>query len=135
MNYTNLSLVVQCGLGFLVLFSAYNPAINLQATIMDQSGFGQLGFYNLSMISVVMAVLTPATPFMLKRLGGSARAMAIGAICCTLFILSSVLPVTQSENKDSKISDGAIYSGMMITSVFCGLGQAFLWTGSGFFLS
>ena len=96
MNYANLGLVVQCGLGFLVLFSAYNSACNLQATVMDQSGFGQLGFYNLALVSIVMAALTPALPFMLERIGGPARGMAIGAVCSTLFILSSVLPVYRS---------------------------------------
>jgi hypothetical protein len=39
-DYINVWKVLQCGFGFLVLFIAYNSAINLQATVMQQNDFG-----------------------------------------------------------------------------------------------
>ncbi len=91
-DYTNISNVFQCGFGFLVLFIAYNSAINLQATVMEQSGFGQLGFYNLALISIVCAFSCPASSFIIKKVGGVPQALVIGALGNGLFILASVLP-------------------------------------------
>jgi hypothetical protein len=91
-DYTNIGNVLQCGFGFLVLFIAYNSAINLQATVMEQVGFGQLGFYNLALVSLVCAFSSPASSFIIKKVGGVSRALVLGALGNALFILSSVLP-------------------------------------------
>lgn len=91
-DFTNIGHVIQCGVGFFVLFCAYNSAINLQATVMQQSGFGQLGFYNLALVSIVCAFASPSASFMIKRLGGVAPSLIVGAVGNALFILASVLP-------------------------------------------
>ncbi len=129
-RYTNIWSVVQCGLGFLVLFSAYNSAINLQVTVMQQSGFEQLGFYNLSLIALICAFSSPTASYLINRFGGVQRSFVMGALASALFILASVVPALKKENPESTLfifSNWFIYSSLIITGIICGLGQGILW--------
>ena len=45
-DYVNFMNVIHCAIGFLVLFSANNSAMNIQSKIMSDDGFGKLGFYS-----------------------------------------------------------------------------------------
>lgn len=137
-DYTNLWNVVQCGIGFLVLFIAYNSAINLQVTVMQQSGFEQLGFYNLALISIVCGFSCLLAPFVIKRVGGVSRSLVIGAFGNFAFILASVLPALKRQHPESSLfifSNWFIYLIMILTGIICGFGQGLLWTSQGYYIS
>jgi hypothetical protein len=51
-----------------------------------------LGFYNLALVSIVCAFSSPASSFIIKKVGGVPRALVLGALGNGLFILASVLP-------------------------------------------
>jgi len=124
-DYTNLGNVFQCGFGFLILFIAYNSAINLQATVMQQSGFGQLGFYNLALVSVVCGIACPSASYLIEKLGGVSRSLVVGAIGNALFIAASVLPALKKQNPESPsilLTEGFIYLTMIICGIICGIG-------------
>ncbi len=51
-RYQNLWHVTQIALGFLFLYCAFNSSQNIQSLIMEQDGFGKLGFYSLGIQAV-----------------------------------------------------------------------------------
>lgn len=134
----NLVNVFQCGIGFLILFIAYNSAINLQATVMQQSGFGQLGFYSLALVSLMCGFSSLSASFIIKKVGGVSRSLLIGALASAVFILVSVLPALKKQQGESDsifLSNGFIYASMVISAIICGFGQAILWTSQGLYVS
>lgn len=139
-KYPNIFKVIQCGVGFFIMFIAYNSAINLQSTVMYNNGFESLGFYNLSVICLVCGLSSFISPILITKFKGTNTCFVIGAIGNGVFILSSVLPALASQSpKDSDpewyLTREFIYFAMISSSVLCGFGQGLLWTAEGFYIS
>lgn len=97
--YENFWKAFQCSSGFLVLFVAYNSAINLQSTVMDRAGFGKLGFYNLALISLFCALGGLLSTSVTSKIGTNVS-LFLGAIMNAAWIATSILPTLRNEEKD-----------------------------------
>jgi hypothetical protein len=85
-----------------------------------------LGFYNLALVSIVCAFSSPASSFIIKKVGGVPRALVLGAFGNGLFILASVLPALKKqhdgESNSFLYSNWFIYLAMIISGICCGIG-------------
>jgi hypothetical protein len=92
---------------------------------MQQSGFENLGFYNLALVSLVCAFASPSASFIITKVGGVSRSLVIGAFGNASFILASVLPALKHKHPESELfllQDWFIYTSMIFTGIFCGFG-------------
>jgi MFS family permease len=74
----------------------------------------------------------------IEKLGGVSRSLVIGCLGNTMFIAASVLPTLRKQDPESDsifLSEGFIYSTMIVSGVICGFGQALLWTSQGYYIS
>ncbi len=135
----NIGKVIQIGLGFLILFIGYNSAVNLQSTVMEDCGFGSLGFYNLALISLTSGIFCPFSTYFIKKWGVN-KCLVIASITNGLFITSSALaPLKKLHQQDNVhmfyYKEWFVYS-MIIASALCaGFGQSIIWTAEGIYIS
>eukprot|EP00347_Sterkiella_histriomuscorum_P022843 403336943 len=136
-KYTNFWKAQQLALGFLVLFIAQASALNLQAKVMNQNGFGPLGNYNLAALSIFCVVGGFLSTTIIKKFGINIS-LVISAIGIAQWILCSVLPALKNNESDPQkkanyiiYQDGFIYSILIISSCICGFTTGVLWTAQG----
>ena len=98
-QHKNLWKVVYLGFAFLVLFSAYYSAMNLQAIVWQNNGYGSLGFYNLALVSVVCALFSLLSPMVIAKTGIK-LALILSAIGNGLFILNTAFSALKLEADD-----------------------------------
>ena len=76
--------------GFQLLFSVFNTAQNLASQVLDDLGFGDLGFYSLGALYFSFSLCCfVATPIVNKC--GERISMTVGALCYTLYTASFIL--------------------------------------------
>jgi len=82
-------------------------------------------------------IASPSASFVIDYVGGVSRSLVLGAFGNGIFILSSVLPALNNSNKDGQplLPNWLIYLVMIIAAFICGVGQALLWTGQGYYIS
>ena len=71
-------------------------------------------------------------------MGGVSKSLVIGSFGNAFFILVSVLPAIKHNNRESELiilQDWFIYASMITSGIFCGFGQALLWTSQGYYIS
>jgi len=111
--------VIIMGLGFMMLFTAYNTTQTFVTKLLSDEGFGNLGFYSLALLYVVVSISVFFSPVIVPRTG-ERISMWIGAICYIGYIASLV-----------KIIPAVVYA----SSVVIGFGASILWVAQGAFLT
>jgi len=102
---------------------------------MDELGFGDLGFYSLSVLYFTFAFSCfIATPIVNKC--GERFSMTAGALCYWLYISSFLLPAASIKYPESVDVDKAVIEAVILTTAaFNGFGAALLWVAKGRYLS
>ena len=77
-------------IGFQLLFSVFNTASNLSSQVLEDLGFGNLGFLSLSILYFACSISCfVATPIVNKC--GERFTMTVGALCYTFYTASFIL--------------------------------------------
>ena len=152
LNISQLKLynVILMGLSFMFLFTAYNTTQNFLTNILLTEGFGNLGFYSLSILyaGVVLTVFT--APILVEKLG-ERLSMFLGAFC---YWYKSQTTKNQKKCIAAKLAifkqhfklfiRYSLYMGSLIyvipyviyaSSAVLGFGAAILWVAQGSFIS
>ena len=103
---------------------------------MRENGFENLGFYSLCVIYVFFALASLFMGKVLTRLKAK-TSIAIGSTAYALWIFSISLTVISFKYKQTAqyLSAGFVNFIVMLCSIFCGIGAAFLWVAQGKYLS
>jgi MFS family permease len=106
---------------------------------MNDLGFGDLGFYNLSVLYLFLIFGTLFSTSVITRVGYRIS-FAIGSLGIALWIVTSVFPAlknyeTDPYKRDNTLiyKDAFIYPVMIIASAACGLSSGVLWTVQGIY--
>ncbi|CAJ0945313.1 unnamed protein product, partial [Mesorhabditis belari] len=120
----DLSIILQLGFGFLLVFAAFNSQgfieIAVLRSLADQSTgiTANSGYYSMSIIYFVFTLCNLIAPPVIARIGPK-WSMVFGAGCYTIFLLGFL-----------HLSAWLLYS----LSALLGLGAALIWTGNGVYL-
>jgi len=82
---------------------AFNSSQNIQSLIMEQDGFGKLGFYSLGVQAVFQGLGSLLSTAIVHRLGSLKASMVIGATFNSLWVLQSMIPAMRQEQKEKGI--------------------------------
>jgi len=86
----NLDKLLILSVGFQLLFCVFNTAQNLASQVLDDLGFGNMGFYSLAVLYFAFSFSCfVATPIVNKC--GERFAMTVGAMCYTLYTACFIL--------------------------------------------
>jgi MFS family permease len=124
-------------LGFLLLFNVFNTAQNLASQVLDDLGFGDLGFYSLGVLYFAFSLSCfVATPIVNKC--GERISMTVGALCYTLYTASFMLASAPLQYPDTDIwilKKGVIEAVIIVTAISNGFGASILWVAQGRYIS
>ena len=109
-------------------------AQNLAADVLEELGFGGLGFYSLSVLYFAFALSCfIATPIVNKC--GERFSMTTGALCFWLYVSSFLLPSASIKYPDVEIDKALIEAVILVAAAFNGFGAALLWVSKGRYIS
>lgn len=116
--------VILVGLGFMLVFTAFQTMGNIQKTILasvqlDDPDFDGKAYYSLAIIYVSFSLFNWTAPSIISVIGPR-LSMVIGAGAYTLYMLQFVVP------------QGWL---LYLCSAILGIGAAFIWTGQGNYLT
>lgn len=134
----NLCKLLILSVGFALLFSVFNTAQNLASQVLDDLGFGNLGFYSLGTLYFTFSLSSfLATPIVNNC--GERISMTVGAMCYTLYTASFILastPLKYPDVADAWIfQKGAIYAIILVSAIANGFGASILWVAQGRYIS
>jgi hypothetical protein len=89
-KYLNIDKVTQLSIGILFMYMAFNSSSNIQSEIMEEDGFGPIGFYILGVLYFFMgmgAIMSSA----IKKKFGTKFCLVLGGVGNCVWILSSIL--------------------------------------------
>uniref|UniRef100_A0A3P8X039 UNC93-like protein MFSD11 n=1 Tax=Cynoglossus semilaevis TaxID=244447 RepID=A0A3P8X039_CYNSE len=113
--------VVVLGVGFLLVFTAFNTCVNVEQTVvksLDNGTFTGSGYNSLGIIYGVFSVSNLLAPMAVTVIG-SKISMFLSGLLYSGYIAVFIIPTTWS---------------LYFTSVLIGMGAAMLWTAQGLFL-
>jgi DMSO/TMAO reductase YedYZ heme-binding membrane subunit len=79
-------------LGFLILFTAFNTCQNFATKVLEDDGFGNLGFANLAVLYLVFAFSSFFASAVVSKVNRINVALSLGAFCYTFWIVCFLLP-------------------------------------------
>jgi hypothetical protein len=131
-KYLNLDRVVVMSLGFFIIMNATGILQNIIPTLMDDNGFGKLGYFSTGICFAVFAV---SSLFMAPQIKyfGDAGSMIIGSITYCFFTGSQLLAVLQFKYIDNETWASLywpIYVSQIVMAMVCGWGNALLFVCS-----
>eukprot|EP00347_Sterkiella_histriomuscorum_P001726 403370919 len=85
------------------MYMAFNSASNIQSVVMNEDGFGQLGFYILAILYLFMGIGSLISTAIINKLG-SRNCFIIGGLGNVQWIFSTILA---AEQKDKMNFDGS----------------------------
>jgi len=89
--------VLHCGVSFLILFTAFNGAANLETKAMADLGYANLGFYSLATLYFVFALSAFFSVSILQRIGPK-MCLLFGSLTYTLYLLANLVPILSKGN-------------------------------------
>ena len=124
--------------GFLLLFCVFMTAQNLASQVLDDLGFGNLGFYSLAVLYFIFAFSCfIATPIVNKC--GERFSMTVGSMCYTFYTASFILASLPGQYPEDASNWYASKDFIGFTNLFgaaCnGFGAAILWVAQGRYIS
>lgn len=117
--------------GFQFLFCVFNTAQNLASQVLDDLGFGNMGFVSLGVLYFAFSFSCfVATPIVNKC--GERFAMTMGALCYTLYTGSFILASAPGQYPDQADSlwlfdKTLIKVVILVTAAINGFGASILW--------
>jgi len=120
--------------GFLLLFCVFFTAQSLAAKVLDSLGFGNLGYYSLTVLYLVYAFASLiATPIVIKC--GERLSLTLGSLCYSAYIGSFMLASASIKYPEANLDKSTIEAVIYVTSVINGFGAAILWVAQGRYIS
>lgn len=95
----NFCLATILSVGFLLLFTAFNTCQNLAAKILDDLGFGNLGFINLAAIYLTFSICSFFSTAIVNKMNRLSLSLSVGGLCYTLWIVCFLLPCFSQKAK------------------------------------
>lgn len=123
-DYINMTRASLCCFGFLCLYIALYSAQNIQSLILDDDGYGKLGFYSNAVSYVAQAIGSIGAMAVMEKYGDR-KSMSWGSILCVPFIICLLSPALKNDYKDSNsffFSTGFVYTIILIFSFSNGIG-------------
>ncbi len=88
---------------------AFNSSQNIQSLIMEQDGFGKLGFYSLGVQAVFQGLGSLLSAALVHKLGSLKTSMVIGATFNSLWVLQSMIPAMREKEKERGVDVDSIW--------------------------
>ena len=79
-------------IGFCFLFTAFNTCQNFAAAILNDNGFGSLGYVTLSTLYLLFSIFSFFSGAIVNKAGNAKITMGIGGFAYTFWILCFILP-------------------------------------------
>ena len=92
MKYTNIGQVTILSIGFMLLFTSYSTCQNFASKVLQDDGFGNMGFLSLAVLYLVMAVCSFFSTAVVNKIGELKVAMCCGGLCYSFWIACFLLP-------------------------------------------
>ena len=124
-------------LGFLFLYIAFNSSQNIQSLILDEDGFGKLGFYSLGVMAVFQGLGSLMSTGIVNKVGVK-WSMLIGAFLNSTWVMQSIIPALKHENPTSTLfiySAPFYYTLNILISAVSGFFGSLLWVAEGKYIS
>jgi MFS family permease len=131
-------------LGFMLLFTAFNTCQNFASKILDDDGFGNLGFINLACIYLAFAICSFFSAAIVNKINKLSVSLSLGAFCYTFWIVCFLLPCFYHKKMEDHVKEedlpwilkpNLIKAMLIVTSILVGLGAGILWVSQGNYLS
>ena len=132
--YINFDRLLVLCFGFLVLFIAYDSAQNLSGHVLEENGFGNMGFYSLSALYLVFGVSCLFALSIVKAVG-TKFCLVIGSLCYTAFTGCFIMPALSNQNPDFSVGRSTIKWTVILGGAVCGFGASILWVAAGQYIS
>jgi MFS family permease len=88
--------------GILILYTAFNSASNLQSLVMNEDGFGQLGFYILAVLYFFMGIGSLISTAIINRYG-TKFCLILGGTGNTIWIVTMILVAHKQQNSEPSV--------------------------------
>mmetsp|Transcript_34919 Transcript_34919/g.33965 ORF Transcript_34919/g.33965 Transcript_34919/m.33965 type:complete len:111 (-) Transcript_34919:1151-1483(-) len=96
-RYQNFCQLAHISFSILLLYIAFDSAANLQAEIMEQDGYGDLGYFILAVLYFCMGMGSFFSTAVMNKLGTRA-CLIMGGVGNVVWICSGIMPAHQAEN-------------------------------------
>ena len=113
-------------LGCFVLFTACNTTQNLLSKVLDDDGFGKLGYYSLALFYFFFGVTSLLAGPTIKAIGNR-WALTVGALTYTIYTAIQIMPVEKSEHGVFKNDYNLIYVLICVAASINGWGASLTW--------
>ena len=124
-------------LSFFLLYSVFRTSQTLAAAVLDQLGFGKLGFYSSSALYFTLACSCfIATPIVNKC--GERFSITLGALCYALYTSSFILSsasIKFDEQQSWYFEKDFIKAAILLGSCLNGFGGSIMWVAQGRYIS
>jgi hypothetical protein len=126
---------MMCSIAFFFLFTAVNAAVNVETLLLEDDGFGKLGFYSNAAVYLGVCLGSLYAESAIAKLGGLVNSLIFGAFLCVPYLASFLLPILYSEGRLDYLGIDSIYSLLLFTSFTHGIGEALLFVAQGTLIS
>lgn len=109
----------------------------MQSVILDNDGFGKLGFLSVAVVYVFSGTFTIFSTSLIAKLS-SRVCLGIGAICNSTLVWATILAAIKAEDpdNDSFLFQKDFVSGViLVASAISGFGNSLIWVAAGFYIS
>lgn len=93
----NIYQAMLCSISFFFLFTAINAAVNVETILLEDDGFGKLGFYSNAAVYLGVCVGSIYAEVTIAMVGGLVNSLILGSFLCVPYLASFLLPVLYSE--------------------------------------
>ena len=87
----NFGRVTQLAIGILLLYMAFNSANNLESELLEEDGYGNLGFLILAVVYFSMGIGSLMSTAIINKCG-TKFSLFIGGLGCMIHIMITTLP-------------------------------------------
>lgn len=131
---SNFCRLIILSVGFLLLGCVFFTAQSLAAKVLNNLGFGYLGYFSLTVLYLVYAFSSLiATPIVIKC--GERLSLTLGSLCHAVYIGSFMLASASIKYPQANVDKSTIEAVIYLASVICGFGASILWVGQGRYIS
>ena len=112
-EYKNFGRATHCALGFLFLFCALFATQNIQSQMLEDDGYGKLGFYSNAAAFLAIAFGSIISTGVMSKIG-DVNTMILGSFLCVPQMASFILASLKSEHPELQ---GWLYSPAIVCTV------------------
>ena len=95
-KYLNFDRVIVISIAFFIQYTPYWQCRSIAAKIMEELGYSNIGFINLSIIYLVYGLTALISPNITRKIGQK-NSLIIASVCYTLWTASFILPAYKYE--------------------------------------